>query len=128
MNSSQRVDIFFKIQHANQRGDLGTVQRLYDEGKDIESLHINLGPALQDAIQRQHLDVVFFLFLDRANLNKEAQKFLVESKDYSLLERFLDLGWNINKPVSAHEPSPLQYESSPRDCLFLTRPDSPFRT
>ncbi|KAL9103918.1 MAG: hypothetical protein Q9163_001066 [Psora crenata] len=101
-----------KVNAAITTGDLATVKAVFEsdwlEKSQDDRIDINrFASSLAATIMHDHVSVAAYLLSHGVRMNISHFKLAVERKSYSILQLFLDSGWDINEPINWFTPPPL---------------------
>ncbi len=101
-----------QLRLAAASGELAAVQRIFTSQwvDKVEAERIDkclFASSLVEAIQHDDVSIASYLLSNCVSLNISYFTMAAEMKKYSMLQLFLDMGWDINAPIERTQPPPL---------------------
>lgn len=103
-----------ELRAAAASGELAAVQRTFTsqwlDKAEAERIDKDLfAGSLVEAIQQDDVSIASYLLSNGVSMNISHFKMAAEMKKYSMLQLFLDMGWDINAPIKRTKPPPLSW-------------------
>ena len=110
-----------ELRVAAASGELAAVQRIFSsqwlDKAEADRIDKNLfASSLVEAIRQDGVSIASYLLSNGVSMNISHFKMAAEMKKYSMLQLFLDMGWDINAPIERTTPPPLSWVYSNPGC------------
>ena len=110
-----------ELRVAAASGELAAVRRTFTSQwlvkAEAERIDKDLfASSLVEAIQQDDVPIASYLLSNGVSMNISHFIMATEMKKYSMLQLFLDMGWDINAPIERTKPPPLSWVCSNLGC------------